>query len=299
MNSYRHSKEKVMRIALTGATGFIGSAVLEYCRTQGVDVVTIGRLSGAKLSSYVKKMGPFDGCIHMASQFVSKHEGSQIPSIIRSNVTYGTQVLESLVKSGCGWFLNVGTFWQRYDAAQPGRYSPVNLYAATKQAFQDILFYYHEAFNIRTVTLELTDTYGAGDKRKKLMNLWCGMARSDEQILMSSGNQEIELIHRDDVVNGCWLLANLLTSEDHRVPGKGEVYFLPTSDVMTLRSLAKLFETVNKCKLPIVWGGRSDREREIRKIIHVGTPVPGWKQHILRRTLGCCNLASVLDDKIC
>ena len=267
-----------MKIILTGSTGFIGKALLSHLRSEGIDVTCIGRLSGnVVLSKQLENLGSVDGCIHLASLFLSSHSEEQVVPIVSSNVTFGTQVVDAAVRLGCRWFINTGTYWTHYNG---NAYSPVNLYAATKQAFSDILAYYRESAGLKTVTLELTDTYGPHDPRKKLISKWCEILDSSQELLMSAGKQEVELVHRDDVVRAFLLIAKLLNENDDRVPGVGEVYSLPTGEVMPLRELASVFENATGGKLPIIWGGRPERSREMMKITHHGRPIPGWKPSV-------------------
>lgn len=267
-----------MKLLLTGSTGYIGSALLKRLHAQGDEVVTIGRLSeGEILSDRLASVGhKFDGCIHLASLFLTAHKEEQIPSLIQSNVMFGTQVVDACVKLGCRWFINTGTFWQHYGMDNRRDYAPVNLYAATKQAFEDVLAYYRDSSQLRTATLELTDTYGPDDPRPKLVNLWCRYLNSNDPLLMSSGMQEIELVHRDDVVRGFVALAGMLNADDSRVVGNGETYILPTPNVMTLRELSLVFERATGGKLPIVWGGRPEQCRTMKKVNHNGIALPGW-----------------------
>lgn len=41
-----------------------------------------------------------------------------------------------------------------------------------------------------------------------------------------------------------------------------------------------VFEEATGGKLPIQWGARPERAREIMKIAHRGSPLPGWQQTI-------------------
>jgi nucleoside-diphosphate-sugar epimerase len=59
--------------------------------------------------------------------------------------------------AGIRRLVNAGTTWQHYLGQV---YDPVNLYAATKQAFEAILKFYTSTRDFQAITLELTDTYG-------------------------------------------------------------------------------------------------------------------------------------------
>lgn len=262
-----------MKVILTGTTGFLGSALLRKCCEIGIETIAVGRTPiDHCISDVLAPNAPFDGCIHLATYYLPVHTEGQIPALVDANVTFGTRMLEASVKLGCKWFVNAASFWQH---ASDG--IPVNLYSAMKEAFQGIATYYNAAYGLKVANLELTDTYGEGDTRKKLVNLWCRALSEQAPFPMSKGLQEIELVHRDDVVDAFLTLARMLDTDNEKVKGCGETYFLPVGK-MTLRETASMFEEATGGKLPIQWGARPERAREIMKIVHRGSPLPGWKQ---------------------
>lgn len=264
-----------MKIILTGTTGFLGAALLRRCHEFGIETIAVGRTPVDQcISDVLAPNAPFDGCIHLATHYLPSHAEGQIPDLIDANVMFGTRMLEAAVKLGCKWFVNAASFWQH---AADG--IPVNLYSAMKEAFQGIATYYNAACGLKVANLELTDTYGEGDTRKKLVNLWCRALYEQTPLPMSRGLQEIELVHRDDVVDAFLTLAWMLNADDENVKGCGETYFLPV-EKMTLRETASVFEEATGGTLPIQWGARPERAREIMKIEHRGNPLPGWKQTI-------------------
>ncbi len=94
-------------------------------------------------------------------------------------------------------FVNTGTVWQHFDAAP---YSPVSLYAATKQAFADILVFYGEVAGLSVHTIELMDTYGRDDPRAKLIPFLLRAGAEGTTVEMTDGTQLIDLVHVDDAV---------------------------------------------------------------------------------------------------
>jgi nucleoside-diphosphate-sugar epimerase len=84
-------------------------------------------------------MNNFNGVIHLAALVQSqKHSSQDIDRLLDTNIKFATKVLEISVSANVQWFINTGTFWQNFQNAE---YSPVNLYAATKQAFEIIAKY--------------------------------------------------------------------------------------------------------------------------------------------------------------
>ena len=175
-----------MRILVTGATGFIGTNLTRELRKNN-DLFILGQFEGdpekldlpgivmtddiQRLADYIKA-NEIEGIIHLASLYLTVHTSEQVKDLVLSNVYFGTAVLEAASLAGTvKWFLNTGSIWQNYNV-KGDDYNPVNLYAATKQAFIDMAKYYSDVFGIRFCTLKLCDTYGPNDTRKKLFKLF-------------------------------------------------------------------------------------------------------------------------------
>src|SRR4029077_8923064 len=136
---------------------------------------------------------------------------------------------------------------------QSKAYSPVNLYAATKQAFEDIARYYTETSPITIVTLKLSDTFGANDTRPKLFTLWLKIGKSKEALEMSPGEQLLDISYIGNVVDGYVQLVKLLSKKSGRSLN-GQIFALKANKRLSLKSLATVFEQITKTKLNIRWG---------------------------------------------
>lgn len=282
-----------MKIFITGATGFVGKNLVNRIVKEGHEV-TINLRKG-KNSPFEKEVAVyhleeetaekdisffkekvFDGIIHLASLYITTHKPEDITHLIDSNVRFGTYVLECAAQAKVKWFINTGTFWQNYNNAD---YSPVNLYAATKQAFESIAQYYIETNQIKFTTLRLCDTYGPNDTRPKIFNLWEKIAKSGETLDMSAGEQIIDISYIDDIIDAFILLANHLQT-NHPSITKGAVYAVKAENRVTLRELALIFEQATGYKLNINWGKKPYRVREVLTPWENGNVVPGWAPKI-------------------
>lgn len=278
-----------MNILVTGATGFIGTNLTRELRKQH-NLFILGQFEGdpekldlpgyimtddiPALASYIKE-NRIEGIIHLASLYLTVHTPEQVNDLVSSNVFFGTAVLEAAsLAGGVKWFLNTGSIWQNYNVKDNG-YNPVNLYAATKQAFVDMAKYYSDVFGIRFCTLKLCDTYGPNDTRRKIFKLFKDCAESGEVLKMSPGEQLIDLLFISDIVRGFTHLAELLASD---VDLKDE-YVLSSGEQVPLKQLAKKFEEVSGMHLNIEWGGRPYRDREVM-VPWKGVIVPGWKAEV-------------------
>lgn len=278
---------------VTGATGFVGRHLVKHLLDEGWRVQAIVRPTSncshltdlsEKFSLYTHE-GSIDALIeqfqtirpsvvfHLASLFLSDHQPKDVESLIQSNLLFGTQLVEAMTQAGVTALVNTGTAWQHYEGRD---YSPVNLYAATKQAFEGLLQYYIEACGLRVITLKLHDTYGPDDPRPKLINLLRRVAEGRDDLSMSPGDQLIDLVHVDDVAAAFRQAANRLTAG--HVAGH-ECYAVSSGCPVSLRSLVGEVEKILGRSLPIVWGGRPYRERE-GMVPWQGSKLPEWKPHV-------------------
>jgi CDP-paratose synthetase len=215
-----------MKLLLTGATGFIGTNLEARLKKDGHEVLTIGRSFNNNVQEIVAFMNKekFDGVIHLASLFLAAHKPEDIKNLIESNVLFPTTVLESAVAAKIPWFINTGTFWQHYKDKM---YSPVNLYAATKQAFEDIAAYYMESSPINFVTIKLFNVFGPKDPRPKVFNLWLKISQSKETLEMSPGEQVMDITYIDNVIEGYVRMIELL-SKDSKRKFNGKSFAIPS-----------------------------------------------------------------------
>ena len=193
-----------MNILVTGVTGFIGTHLLRVLKDQyevhafirsstdvakvPADFIFVFNDNVEELSIYLKE-NKIEGIIHLASLYVAQHQPSQVKDLVLSNVYLGTALLEAAANAGVKWFLNTGTFFQHYQNAS---YSPVNLYAATKQAFESIAQYYIDTEKIKFCTLMLSDTFGPDDIRPKIFNLWKRISETCGRVTIKFAQCELD-----------------------------------------------------------------------------------------------------------
>ncbi|MBN1824285.1 MAG: NAD(P)-dependent oxidoreductase [Endomicrobiales bacterium] len=287
-----------MKILITGINGFVGRNLAEALARAGHTVCGVdkagNKVGGAKtyenktggideISGFIKVELP-DGIIHLASVFIAEHTKEEIDALIESNVAFPSKVMQAASENKVRWFINTGSIWQNYGNNE---YLPVNLYAATKQAFEDIAKYYYDSCDINFITLRLSDTYGPGDPRPKIINKWIEMSQKGAEIDMSEGRQVIDFSYIDDVVSA-YLKAVEYVSSEKKV--KGEVFNVLSGDPHTMQEAAEIFQKASGRMLKINWGKKEYRRREMMTPADVNRRVPGWEPKIkleegLRRVL--------------
>lgn len=279
---------------ITGATGYVGSQLARRLVAEGWKIHVITRPSSdfeilKPVLSQVE-MHEHDGStagmirimdsarpeivFHLASLALGGHKPEQVEGLINSNVLFATQLVEAMVGCGVHNLINTGTSWQHYDNEN---YNPVCLYAATKQAFEDILRFYIETSPVRAITLKLFDNYGPDDPRNKIINLLRQAAQSATVLDMSPGQQLFDIVYIDDVVDAYCTAAKRVSSAQ---AAKYEEFAVTSGSPVTLQALVHIYEGVLGKKIPINWGGRPYRPREVMVPWSGGSQLPGWSPRV-------------------
>ena len=284
---------------MTGITGFIGHHLGERLVNDGHEVYAIVRPTSKinELSDNLRRNVKFltydkdntvldiitDLCIddrrpdvvyHLATNFMNAHKFEDIQDLIQSNITFGTELLDAMVANNVYNFVNVGTMYQHFEDAD---YSPVNLYAATKECFEGIIKYYAEVRNLKCIALHLFDTYGVDDNRPKIFSLLRRIADSGETLKMSPGGQLIDMVYIDDIIEAFIIAGKLLAACKYDYC---DTYGVSSTKPIPLREVVKIFESVAGKKLSIEWGGRPYRAREIMVPWKSYKLLPGWTPKI-------------------
>lgn len=279
---------------VTGATGFIGSNLCKHLIRNGWEISVIVR-SSSDLSSinnvinkieileydgninqliYYFKEAKADVVFHLAAFSNVEHKSNEIDILLESNIKFGLHILEAMKESQTKLLINTGTYWQHYHSDE---YNPVNLYAATKQAFESLIKYYIEAEDIRAITLKLFDTYGESDTRPKLINLLYKFADENKELNMSPGEQVLDLVHVEDVVRAYVKAYEYLRNN---VSIQSDEFGVASGKEVRLKDLIDLFEEVTNKEINVQWGGREYRRREVMKLWHAYKTLPDWECEI-------------------
>lgn len=278
------------RVLITGASGYIGRHVAAAFAARGSEVhalvrppsrlepllelvpeVRVHRCDNSMedVPAIVRASRP-GVIVHLAARITAGPEPGELTDLVRSNILLGAHLLEAQHQSGGGGFINTGTFWQHGGARG---YSPVNLYAATKQAFETILGYYASAGRVRAMTLVLYDVYGPADPRGRLISQLHDTLRTGQQLPLSPGRQQLEMVHVADVA-AAYVRAAELMGKSTRF-GHGPRFGVTSAAPRTLRDVVATYARVAGRGPPVQWGGRPYREREVMKPRRFRR-LPGW-----------------------
>lgn len=281
------------KVLITGITGFIGSRLAKRLIDSGIQVFGITRPKSncqnlidlkdkitfhnydGRINSLLAllKNERFDVIFHLAADSSYEHTIDNIDNILKSNIVFGTHLLDANVKTFNVPFINTSSYWTNIIKA----YSPVNLYAATKKAFIDILIFYNQTYATKSVTLKLYDVYGENDKRMKILNFINRAAKSNEKAFFTRGEQEIDLVYVEDVVDA-YIQASKMIRSCKKCAHK--TFAIATKRKVTLKELVSLYEQVTGRHIDAHWGKYPYRPRQIFQIHYIDPILPKWKSKV-------------------
>lgn len=200
-------------ILLTGATGFLGSHLLDALTKEGYEVVILKRsFSNTSridhLMDYVKSYDidiiplerafedqKIDLVIHTAANYGRDKEN--VSKIVDVNLIFSLKLLETAANYDTDIFLNTDTLQQKY----------LSSYTLSKKQFVEWLQIFSRAKKIKAINFRLEHMYGPGDDSKKFV-VWLieQMISNKSEIDLTAGEQKRDFIYIDDIVNAYLLI---------------------------------------------------------------------------------------------
>jgi len=208
-----------VKILLTGATGFLGSALALHWLKAGHEVAMLMRPTSSTkrllgldtsfvieryqtdgdLAAFVKNTEP-KVVVHTACAY--GREGETSMQLLDTNLRLGLVILEALAALGQPVsFINTGS------ALPPD----VSYYAISKQQFSKWGRLFTTQFNgrLKFINVLLQQMYGPGDDPSKFaMHVLYACSRNDPELRLTAGEQTRDCIYIDDVVSAYDTLLN-------------------------------------------------------------------------------------------
>jgi nucleoside-diphosphate-sugar epimerase len=299
----------IRKALVTGGNGYVGSVLVRHLVQAGWNVHAVANRNHQILNGLLPHTNihllhgtPSDAVqlvtglapnaiFHLAAHYREPENIDDMLRMLENNLALGTSLLHGA--SICPVppvFVNAGTYWQFSD---PGDVAPNTFYAATKQAFHDILLHFRRAFAIRSTTLVLYDIIGPRDSRPKLWNKLI-QATPGSSFPLSEGKQPLELVHVDDIARAFLHAASLLYH--NQLPGP--LYTLRSAERQTLREFLESLKDAKILDLQFKWGEIPYWYGQIFDFWG-GEQLPGWSPQIdIRETMAEMAHAHALGNSL-
>ena len=274
-------------ILVTGATGFLGSHLIESLIYQGYSVVILKRSTSNlwrinDLMPLVKSYdvdlvsldlafmeNRIDCVIHAACHY--GRNGDSTATIAETNLSFGLCILDACLKYGTPTFVNTDTLLSKY----------LNNYTLSKKQFVEWLKQHSDKINV--INLRLEHIYGPKDDTDKFVHWVISQFETNvPEISLTKGRQKRDFIYIDDVV-----AAYLLVIEKASVLNGFNEYDVGTGTLMEVKVFLELLKDAYQNNLgnttsKLLFGAVPYRDGEMMtvKVDNSGLVALGWKPAI-------------------
>ncbi|AZO31535.1 NAD-dependent epimerase/dehydratase family protein [Mesorhizobium sp. M1B.F.Ca.ET.045.04.1.1] len=151
------------RVAVTGASGFVGSHLVQRLQTAGVEVLELSRSRGFDVCRDELPLEGVDRIFHLAGLTGVPSAWEQPLNFFETNALGTMRVLDQCRRHGCAI-----TFLSAYIYGLP-RHLPIaedhpvsanNPYAFSKRIAEEVCDFFVQYYGVSCVTLRLFNTYG-------------------------------------------------------------------------------------------------------------------------------------------
>ncbi len=179
-----------MKVAVTGASGFIGSHLTAHLESEGHGVLALGRTAGGetfvptdshglpvsdvhgtrRLQDHLKDV---DAIVHLAAR-QQDSPATPLAAYLPSNVVLTETLLRAAADAGVGRFVLASSrmvypSWIHEPIAEDCPHAPDSFYGLSKKIAEDLVTIYSTKTELSGVSLRIGQVFGAGDKGRGVL----------------------------------------------------------------------------------------------------------------------------------
>ena len=213
-----------MKLLVTGASGFIGRNLIDYCSSQNIEVIAVIRddeidLSTIPFYSNVKIIHcdgnnydrlpnliiekDIEACIHLAWAGSSGNLRADF-NLQLKNIENSMKLINALDRLQIKKFIGAGTLAEidvlNYHDKNNSRPNAVSHYGVAKLATHFMTKTECAKFNIEHVWCYLGNTYGIGNTTQNFVNFAIDLLMSNKKAEFTSGEQWYDFVYISDIV---------------------------------------------------------------------------------------------------
>lgn len=302
-----------MSIVIVGAHGYIGKKLLKHLYQKGQECFGLVRSNRNSDQYYIFRLfeneieskiwtGSIEKLseglrfintekiINLAAELTKEYSLESIKKLCRDNIEFNSILAYSAVEAKIKHFVYASTYSTSIDRIT---YWPQTFYAASKKASEDALTFFAQSYNLKVTILQFYDVYGSHQPHKRLVNLILEALVENKKLHMSTGEQEINLIHIEDLISA----TEILMVEDF-LPTKNnlEYFTIAGNEVVQVRELPNMIANALGIHLKenqIIYD-LPTRKNEILTFKPMYKRLPNWEPRITIET----GVRSLISDKI-
>jgi nucleoside-diphosphate-sugar epimerase len=212
-----------MRIAVTGATGFVGKHIVEHLKKAGNSVIAIGRdikklkavfnkdidvrESDYSLTSLTDVMDSADAIVHLAGK---RSQRDLDPMLISPYIEDNLLLTENLLKAA--QHLNIRRVSQSSTIAVYSKLNTlpfvetqfphaISMYGVSKLACEHLANFFSNRTPVQVTNLRLSSMYGTGEKTGLVFTDYLNLARQKKTLeIWGKGETRIDFLYIKDAV---------------------------------------------------------------------------------------------------
>ena len=291
-----------MEILLTGATGFVGSYVLEALLADGHSLCIVKRSFSKteRIGHLLGECKTYDldrtaveriyreneiGCIVHCATYYGRND-KEYAENIESNLLFPLKLLSCGMEYGARNFVNTDSFFCNQinnTCLYPGKELYMGGYTLSKAQFRQWGQMAAAKDKINFINMKLEHVYGEKDNGSKFIPYVVEQCRSNVPALaLGKGVQERDFVHVKDVADAYRIVINTLCAK----PSRGYTeHNVGTGHAWTLREFVEIIHKALNSSTHLDWGARETGKGEIMssKADNMSLRKLGWKPTVMEK----------------